>query len=140
MALSQNTPRPEILGYLTHLPCAAAILIYEGAAVGEDGSGYARPLQGGDVFLGFAEEKADNSDGDNGALRALLRRKGRIELPIAGVTITTNDQPAIYASDDGTFTTVAGGNSLIGYVSRWVSAGVAEVEYDVSLARAALHA
>lgn len=138
--LASDKPRSYQIGDLEEYPVIAADIIYEGAAVGENGSGYARPLQAGDVFLGFCLEHVDNSGGSAGDKRVEVRTKGRIELPISGIGITANDRPAVYASDDDTFTLTATSNSLIGYVSRWVSTGVAVVEFDAALAKAALQA
>ena len=59
-------------------------------------------------------------------------------LDVAGLTVTANDRVAVYASDDDTFTTVAGGNSLIGWGSRFESAGVGVVEFDAMTVKAAL--
>jgi hypothetical protein len=118
----------------------AADILYEGAAVGEDGNGYARPLQAGDVFLGFAAFHTDNSDGAAGAKLVTTLTAGRVSVPVTGVTIADNARTAVYASDDDTFTTTAGGNSLIGYVSRVEAAGKAVVEFDAALVRAALQA
>lgn len=138
--LSANKPRDYQLAELEDYPVVADDIIYEGAAVGENGAGYARPLQAGDVFLGFNEAKSDNTSGTAGNIDVRVKTKGRIKLPIASLAITANDRPAVYASDDDTFTLTAGSNSLIGYVSRWVSAGVAIVEFDAGLSRAALQA
>lgn len=138
--LTVDTPRVYQLGDLEEYPVIAADIIYEGAAVGENASGYSRPLQAGDVFQGFALEQVDNAAGSAGDKRVRVRTKGRIELAIAAIAITANDRPAVYASDDNTFTLTASTNSLIGYVSRWVSTGVAVVEFDAALVRAALQA
>lgn len=138
--LAADTLRAYALGDLEEYPVIASDIIYRGAAVGENGSGYARPLQGGDVFLGFADAQADNSAGGAGDERVTVRARGRVQLPIAALAITANDRPAVYASDDDTFTLTATSNSLIGYVSRWVSTGVAIVEFDAALVRAALQA
>lgn len=121
-------------------PVVATDIIYRGAAVGENGSGYARPLVAADPFLGFAVAKADNAAGAAGAINVTVEQKGFVTLPISALAITANDRPAVYASDDDTFTLTPTSNSLIGYVSRWVSTGIAVVEFDASLARAALQA
>ena len=138
--LAVDTPRDYQLGELEEYPVIAADIIYEGSAVGENGSGYSRPLVAGDVFQGFALEQVDNAAGSAGDKRVRVRTKGRVVLPISGVAITANDRPAVYASDDNTFTLTASTNSLIGYLSRWVSTGVAVVEFDAGLVRAALQA
>ena len=130
MALSANQPRVYQVADKEDYPVAAAATIFEGAAVGENASGYARPLVAGDPFLGFAEFRADNAAGLAGAIRATVKKKGNIVLNVAGSNITSNDRPAVYASDDGTFTLTQGANSKIGYVSRWESGTQCVVEFD----------
>ncbi len=138
--LTKDTPREYELGDREAYPVIAANIIYEGAAVGENGSGYARPLTAGDAFLGFAEKQADNSDGAAGAVNVRVKTKGKIKAAISGLDITANDRPAVYMSDDNTFTLTPTSNSLIGYVSRWVASGVGVVEFDAGLVLAALQA
>lgn len=135
--LAVDKPRTYQLGDLAHYPMIAADIIYEGAAVGENGSGYARPLQAGDRFLGFALEHCDNSAGSAGDKSVRVRTKGYAELPIASLAITANDRPRVYASDDDTFTLTATSNSLIGTVAQWVETGVGVVEFDAGPATAA---
>lgn len=134
--------KPREYGTADHddYPVVAADIIYKGAAVGENGSGYSRPLVAGDPFQGFAEYSADNSAGAAGDVRVRVRTAGVIRLPISGVAITANDRPAVYASDDDTFTLTASTNSLIGYVRRWESTGYALVEFNALTVRAALQA
>lgn len=138
--LAANIQRDYQLGDKEEYPVIAADIIYQGAAVGENGSGYARPLVAADPFLGFAESKADNSAGAAGAINVNVKTRGCVVLSISGIAITANDRPAVYASDDNTFTLTSTSNSLIGYVSRWVSSGVAVVEFDALAVRAALQA
>lgn len=138
--LAANKLRDYQMGDKEEYPVIAADIIYQGGAVGENGSGYARPLVAGDPFLGFAEAIADNSAGAAGAINVNVRKRGSIVLPIASIAITANDRPAVYASDDDTFTLTASTNTLIGYVSRWVSTGIAVVEFDAALVKAALQA
>lgn len=111
------------------LPVIASDIIYEGAAVGENGSGYARPLVAGDPFLGFALRQADNSAGAAGAVNVKLRCNGFVKLAIASIAITANDGPPVYASDDDTFTLTASTNTKIGSVHRWISTGYAIVYF-----------
>lgn len=139
MALSADTPRAYAIGDIETYPVAASVTIYEGAAVGENGSGYARPLTAGDAFLGFAVRKVLGGSAA-GTNNVEVKPRGRVQLAIASLAITANDRPAVYASDDGTFTLTSTSNSLIGYVSRWVSTGVAIVEFDAALVKAALQA
>lgn len=139
--LAADTPRDYQLGDREDYPVVASDVIYEGAAVGEDDNGYAQPLAQGQPFLGFAVRKADNSAGSAGDINVTVITRGRASLAVAGATaITANDRPAVYASDDNTFTLTATSNSLIGYVSRWVSSGVCIVEFDALAVKAALQA
>lgn len=129
--LSVDTPRAYQIGEREEYPVIAADIIYEGAAVGENASGYARPLVAADPFLGFAVSKVDNSAGAAGDKRVTVLTRGRVRLTVAGATaITANDRPAVYASDDGTFTLTSTSNSKIGYVSRWIASTDCIVEFD----------
>lgn len=134
--LAADQPRDYQLGDQEHYPVIAADTIYEGAAVGENGSGYSRPLQAGDPFQGFAVETADNAAGSAGDINVQVKTRGRVVLPISALAITANDRPPVYASDDDTFTLTRGSNSFIGVVSHWVSTGYAVVEFDAGMASA----
>lgn len=138
--LAANQPRDYGTSYDAAYPVIASDIIYEGAAVGENASGYARPLAAADPFLGFATAKVDNSAGAAGAKNVEVRTKGVIKLAISSIAITANDRPAVYASDDNTFTLTATSNSLIGYVLQWLETGYALVEFDAALVKAALQA
>lgn len=138
--LAANKQRDYQMGDKEEYPVVASDIIFQGAAVGENGSGYARPLVAADPFLGFAEAKADNSAGAAGAITVNVKKRGNVVLPISGIAITANDRPPVYASDDDTFTLTATGNTLIGYVSRWIETGLAVVEFDAALCKAALQA
>lgn len=127
--LAANSPRAFETGDRNELPVIAADIIYEGAAVGDNGSGYARPLVAGDPFRGFAEAKADNAAGAAGDVRVRLIEQGKIQLAIGSLAITDVGKP-VYASDDDTFTLTQGSNSHIGRVHRFVSTGVGVVAFD----------
>ena len=138
--LAANVQRDFQVGDRESYPVIASDIIYEGAAVGENAAGYARPLVAADPFLGFAITKVDNSDGAAGAARVEVKTRGKVKLAISAIAITANDRVAVYASDDNTFTLTDTSNSLIGYVSRWISTGYAVVEFDAALVKAALQA
>jgi len=103
------------------LPIVASDIIYEGAAVGENGSGAFRPLVGGDNFAGFATRKCDNSSGSAGDKNINLKTKGRIKLSVTGVTGVTDEGSTVYATDDDTFTLTSSGASSIGKIVRYIS-------------------
>lgn len=137
--LSANKNREFQLDDKEEYPVIAADIIFQNAAVGENGSGYARPLVAGDAFLGFAVAKADNAAGAAGAQAVQVRTRGRVRLTVAGATaVTANDRAPVYASDDDTFTLTASTNSLIGYVSRWIASTDCIVEFDAALVKAHL--
>jgi len=130
--LAANSPRefelPE--AYIDDQPVIASDIIYEGAAVGDNGSGYMRPLVAGDPFRGFALLKVDNSQGSAGDRKVKLQKKGAVVLSISSLAITDVGKP-VYASDDNTFTLTKGSNSAIGRVVRWISTGKGLVAFDV---------
>lgn len=129
--LGADTPRDYELGELNDLPVKAASTIYEGSAVGDDGSGYARQLVAADPFRGFAAKKADNAAGAAAAINVRVRQRGRIVLSVSGLAITDVGKP-VYASDGDTFTLTASTNTYVGRVVRYVSSGVGVIEFDAS--------
>lgn len=129
--LGADTPRDYELGNMNDLPVKAASTIYEGSAVGDDGSGYARQLVAADPFRGFAAAKADNAAGLAAAINVHVRQKGRIVLAVSGLAITDVGKP-VFASDGATFTLTASTNTYVGRVVRYVSSGVGVIEFDAS--------
>lgn len=128
--LAKNTPRDWEIGDRGTLPVIAAGIIYEGAAVGMVvGTGHSRPLTSVDVFAGFAEDKADNSEGAAAALNVDLIKRGAIKLAVSGAVITDVGQP-VYATDDDTFVFLPTGGVFVGFVKRFVASGYAIVEFD----------
>lgn len=133
--LAANKPRAYELGERNHLPVIASDIIYEGAAVGlVDASGHAQPLAAGNRFIGFAVAKADNSAGAAAAINVEVVKSGQAELTVANAAITDVGLP-VYASDDDTFTLNPADGSFIGFVKRFVSSGVAVVEFNAGVFR-----
>jgi hypothetical protein len=130
MALSADTPRDYELGEYNDLPVAETVTIYEGSAVGDNGSGYMRALTAGDPFRGFAERKADNSGGSNGDINFRVLQEGRIVATFSSIAIT-NVGDDVYMSDDGTYTLTPGSNSRIGILIRYISATSGVVAFGV---------
>jgi hypothetical protein len=130
--LAKDSIRAFELGDLNDVPVIASDIIYEGAAVGiVAGSGHARPLVGGDKFIGFAQRKADNSAGTAAAINVTVVATGEVQLSVSGAVITDIGQP-VYATDDDTFVFLPVGGSFIGFVKRFVSSGVVIVEFDAA--------
>lgn len=129
--LAKNTPRAVEVGTLNDLPVIASDIIYEGAAVGDNGSGYCRPLVAGDPFRGFANAKVDNSSGSAGDKKVNLMTEGKIYLTVVGASAVTDVDRAVYATDDATFTFApAAAATYIGKVVRWVTSTTCVVEID----------
>ena len=133
--LAANKPRAYEGGRDTieesGLPVIAADIIFEGAAVGVvDATGHRRPRVARARFAGFANPKAHNTARAAAAINVDLRTKGKVEIAVTGAVITDKGQP-VYASDDDTFSFNPVGGSFIGFVHRFVSAGVAVVAFDV---------
>ena len=130
--LAVNTPRVLVGGDVNTFAVIANDAIYQGAAAGlVAASGHARPLTPADKFVGFAIALADNTGGAAAAINVDVYRKGTVKLTVAGVVITDVGQP-VYATDDNAFSFVPTGGVFIGFVRRYVSAGVAEVDFDVT--------
>lgn len=133
--LATDTYRDQEIGDRNEFPMIAADIIYEGAAVGlVDASGHARPLTSADKFVGFAEKQADNSAGAAAAINVRVIKKGAVKLTVTGAVITDVDQP-VYATDDNAFALLPTGGVFIGFVRRYVSSGVAIVEFDAGVYR-----
>ncbi len=119
MALSANR---ELQFYtsreLIDLPVDDNVNIYKGALVGLNAStGYARPLTAGDAFLGVAYAQADNTVSGHSAGGVAVRLHQDIDIihVLSGVA-QTNVGAVVYASDDGTLTLTASGNSRVGRI------------------------
>src|SRR5574337_60984 len=105
--LAASKARDFILGAHNDLPVIASDIIYEGAAVGENGAGYFRPLVAADPFAGFAQSTVDNS-------------------------AVADEGSTVYASDDDTFTLTSTSNTAIGKITRYISGTTVEVYFEAS--------
>lgn len=128
--LAKDTIRAFSLGdgKFNDLPVIASDIIYEGAAVGDNASGYMRPLQSGDPFRGFAFRQADNSGGSAGDIDVHLVREGYVQLAVSGAAIADVGRP-VFATDDNAFN-MTGIGTYIGKIIRFISSGVVIVEFD----------
>lgn len=74
-ALAASRTTPEIKGHRYSMPVATAVLIYAGALVVVNSSGYAKPGVTGTSLraVGVAEGYVDNSSGGNGDVDVLVR-------------------------------------------------------------------
>ena len=117
------------------LPVIASDIIYEGSAVGDNGSGLARPLVALDPLFGFCDRQCDNSLGAASAKKVRVREHGKVQLSVTGVASAADVGLLVYASDDDTFTLTLTGNTKIGKVSRWITGTTCIVEFYADQAR-----
>ena len=84
-ALTQDRKTDYSLGDLLAIPVAAGETIYTGSLVCTNPEGYAVPAadSAGYTFEGVATERADNSDGSDGDVTVVVRRRGRYRFACA---------------------------------------------------------
>lgn len=133
--LTQESPRVWELGNVNSFVLAPNTTVFRGAAVGDSGNGFARPLNAGDRFLGFCEATVSSLppspavpavQGGNSRVRVLAN--GLVQLPVAGLKATAFGA-TVYAVDDDSFTLSGCPNSPLGTVYRVVSEGIAIVAF-----------
>lgn len=112
-------------------PVTNADILYEGGALGLDGSGYAKPLAGTDTqFIGFCAEQVDNAAGAAGAKNVQVRTRGKAKLTVVGASALTDVGSKVYATADNVFTLSSTGAKLIGKVARWISSTTCIVYFE----------
>ena len=122
MSLSANREVDQYVDQeLRTFKVAASTHIYKGALIGL-ASGYARPLEAGDLFAGIAYEEMDNSDGSAGDLSVRVYTLGDFDHALSGAAIT-NIGDAVYASADDTLTFTSTDNSYVGLCQDVPSSG-----------------
>ena len=125
--LALDSPLVQKVGNRDHVPVIADDIVFEGAMLGDNASGYGQPLVAGNLFRGHAIAKCDNTGGAAGAKYIeVLTGRYRLEVSLVGL-ITDVGQP-VYASDDAVYTFAGAGNSYIGVITRYVSATRMEIE------------
>lgn len=135
--LAADTVRTFEIGDVQEYLVVASDIIYQHAAVGlVDATGHARPLTSADRFVGFAEQRVDNSAGAAAAKRVRVASRGKIQLSISGVELQdVAAQSPVYASDDDTFSLNPADGQFVGFVSRYVDTDTAIVTFDAERMR-----
>lgn len=114
-------------------PLAASARPFQGSIMGITTSGYLRPLTAGDVLAAVSERTLDLVDvvaSDGGQNHTVDRGLAAIIVPVAGVVrADVGKRRMVYASDDGTFTFAAPGNTAIGPVVGIDGSGFAVVQF-----------
>ena len=136
MALSANVKRNYDLGVALQeatYNVIASDILYEGAAVSmAGGADDVGPQAASDPFVGFVQRKVDNAAGAAGDKQVRVATKGRIiDLAVTGATINSAPGTAVYASDDGTFTTTSSSAfEQIGKINKGKGTGSADVDFE----------
>lgn len=113
------------------VPALANAVIGRGATLGVS-SGYARILNAGDEFLGFAEEDIDMTGESSGAYKIRAVVSGRVKLDVTGVSAVTHVNDTVYATGTaGTaFTLTSTSNTAIGKVVEWLGGTSCWVQFE----------
>ena len=139
MALTSGRNTTEVAkSRLLILPVAAGRVIYEGALVAINASGYAQPAEKAAdlVAAGRAEERVDNSGGGDGDKQIMIRRGVFVwenSATAANQVKETDCLKACYIEDDCTVTMASAGSSPAGVVI-----GVSDEGVEVETGRANL--
>lgn len=114
---------------LMDLPVDNNVILHKGALVGLNSTtGFARPLVAGDLFLGIAYRKADNTVAGHtaGGIRVRLHQSVDVVHTLAGV-LDTDLGSVVYASADDSLTLTQASNSRVGIVVGKSTANTARV-------------
>lgn len=132
-ALTDNKEVLEKHRRLIENPVAGSTVIFKGAIVKSNASGFLAPAspEAGAKFAGIAYEKCENSAGSAGDEDCKLLREGLFELSGSGFTQADVGE-VVYASDDQTVSTTDGGNEqAVGKIAQVVSASKVYVDIEV---------
>lgn len=117
MALSADKSRSFTYdgNHVSKYPMEASSTIYQGSAVGDNGSGYAQALAAGDPFLGFCALNQATGGSAAGAVKVEIIEEGYLHnVSVTNGTAQSLAGDTVYMSDDDTFTVASTSNSAIG--------------------------
>ena len=128
-ALSADAPRDflESLngGYVVDYGILASEVIYRGAAVSVDASGYINANQGDEAFCGIALEQKTGT-ATSGEETVKVQVGGVVSVPLASVTIASVGV-GCFAADDGTYSLANTSSDSIGRIIHVPATGTAWV-------------
>jgi len=124
LSADRNTPMKD--GRKAAFPVAASAVIYVGALVGINNSGYAVPmsLATGLACVGVAEFQANNSGGAAAAINVIAQRGLAFRFNNGSGITLANVGATAYALDDNTVTTSSAGASAVGTIVNVDATGV----------------
>jgi len=131
MTLAANALVSEFVDQqLREFPVAAAVHIYNGALVGlHAATGYLKPHEPGDVFIGIAYEESDNSSGAAAATNCKVYTKGDFSLTLTSAAITDNGK-AVFATADDTLSLTGHPDSYVGRIVHYLESNTVVVRID----------
>lgn len=131
MALSADANIVQLTGKTRALPADASSTTYRGSMCSLRSDEYVGPLAAGELFVGHATAKADNSSGSNGAINVeLLGAEGPYELEVTLTSVAVTDVGKdVYATDDATLTLTRSG-TRVGRVVRYVGTNTCVVLFE----------
>ena len=132
-ALTDNKEVSEKHRRLIENPVAGSVVIFKGAIVMSNASGFLAPAAAllDAKMAGMAYEKVDNSNGSAGDVNCKLLREGLFELAGSGFS-QADIGKTVYASDDQTVSTTQGTNEIaVGKIAQVVSATKVFVDIEV---------
>ncbi len=130
LPLTPDIPRRYELGDVNEFPVKPDVFIAEGAAVSVDAEGYAKSLQAGEHFVGFAEQAVDMSTGGHLERTVRVKSAGKIQLEVPDVNLS-HLHTTVYASGENSFTLAAESNTAIGKIYRIEDDGTCIVSFQV---------
>lgn len=120
-------------GDIRTFPVIGSDIIYKGAMVTVDATGYAEPAADttGLPFVGIAVEQADNSSGSSGDITVDVYTSGSFKL-IGSSLAQTDLGKLVFVADDATVDDGGSDNFVpVGYLEEYVSASLGWVRINV---------
>jgi hypothetical protein len=134
MALTKDKPISKEVESFGQYPVYASAEIFEGSMVGKYTS-YARALVAGDEFLGHCIQYVKDTAGVSATeVVRVLRGRYRLQVAVPSVAYTSVGR-LVWATDDATLTLTNSDGTPVGRVDRYVSSGLAVVEFDTSIGK-----
>jgi hypothetical protein len=136
-ALTSDRNTEYSLGDLLSIPVAMGSRIFAGALVCSNPDGYAVPAAdtAGLTFQGVATAAADNRNGQDAAVRVVVRRRGRYRLDCASRLDQSALSALVYAVDEHTVAAAGDVDNdvLVGLVDRVESSDECWVSVDAAV-------
>jgi hypothetical protein len=139
-ALTKDTRRDYREGVDHPYPVAGSQIIYGNAFVCANATGFAVPGSdtAGLLFVGVGKQHVDNSDGADGDLQVVVRRKHVHKVKIVSTITQANVGDKVYLVDDDTMDLAAGVTNSIygGIIVGFIDGNIAWVDIEPAVMQA----